>query len=428
MVQPISGAATASAVRSRLKTRRNEPCPCGSGRKYKKCCLSADERLARQPVPFADLDRPSAAGGDRVQSGSVLRLDELWHELEATSAPAPDQVDELLDRLLALPGESTNWHRVFAMLAVRETVDLAGAFRRIVDAAMRSKSPRLNLLYGAAAAAFAQRHQRDMLVEIATGFQALGTHYDADVLWQVMEYLLAEGLEAETLALAEHFLPIVRNDDDLMAWSVSQQCELIFELRVGRCLQQPPAPSRSIDDVAADLLCDLEEDVDLQVAHNAAAATAVPAANPPSERAAFTLPALSADADRVDVLPAVLRLHRVLIHVAREAWEHDQRAPGAVWWGLMRLCDALDHAADRTESSPPPMNLLDSLSSADMESWVARATSDFIGVNVPRARLLLDALEALLHTADRHGLLSRGQAEPCSRELQRLRSVLEQPL
>jgi len=427
MVQPISGAATASAVRSRLKTRRNEPCPCGSGRKYKKCCLSADERLARQPVPFDDLDHPSAASGDRVQSGSVLRLDELWHELEATSSPSPDQVDGLLDRLLALPGESTNWHRVFALLAVRETVDLAGAFRRIVDAATRSKSSPLNPLYGAAAAAFAQRHQHDMLAEIATRFQALGTHYDADVLWQVMEYLLAEGLEAETLALAEHFLPIVCNDNDLMPWSVSQQCELIFELRVGRCLQKPPDPARSIESVAADLLCGLEEDVDLQVAHNAAAAATGPPAHPPWECAAFTLPVVSAETDREDVLPEVLRLHRVLIHVAREAWEHEQRAPGAVWWGLMRLCDALDHAADRAESGPPPMNLLDGLSSAELEPWVARASSDFMGVNVPRARLLLDALEALLHTADRHGLLSSGQAAPCSRELQRLQSVLEQP-
>lgn len=25
---------------------RNEPCPCGSGRKYKQCCLAKDETLA----------------------------------------------------------------------------------------------------------------------------------------------------------------------------------------------------------------------------------------------------------------------------------------------------------------------------------------------------------------------------------------------
>src|ERR1700752_2415417 len=27
---------------------RNDPCPCGSGKKYKKCCLTRDQALARQ--------------------------------------------------------------------------------------------------------------------------------------------------------------------------------------------------------------------------------------------------------------------------------------------------------------------------------------------------------------------------------------------
>jgi uncharacterized protein len=31
-----------AAIRPRsLRIRRNEPCPCGSGRKYKRCCASA---------------------------------------------------------------------------------------------------------------------------------------------------------------------------------------------------------------------------------------------------------------------------------------------------------------------------------------------------------------------------------------------------
>jgi len=34
-------------ARTSLKIGRNEPCPCGSGKKYKKCCLSADERQDR---------------------------------------------------------------------------------------------------------------------------------------------------------------------------------------------------------------------------------------------------------------------------------------------------------------------------------------------------------------------------------------------
>lgn len=36
---------------SRMPPRvgRNEPCPCGSGRKFKKCCYSGDAAAAKQP-------------------------------------------------------------------------------------------------------------------------------------------------------------------------------------------------------------------------------------------------------------------------------------------------------------------------------------------------------------------------------------------
>jgi hypothetical protein len=48
------------------------------------------------------------------------------------------------------------------------------------------------------------------------------------------DYLLAEGLEAETLELAEHFLPIVRADGGLMPHVVPELCGLIFVLPATR--------------------------------------------------------------------------------------------------------------------------------------------------------------------------------------------------
>jgi len=36
-----------------MKTGRNDPCPCGSGKKYKKCCMGADGGVAlRQKILF----------------------------------------------------------------------------------------------------------------------------------------------------------------------------------------------------------------------------------------------------------------------------------------------------------------------------------------------------------------------------------------
>lgn len=36
-----TGDYTYTAVRVKPKIGRNEPCPCGSGKKYKKCCIDA---------------------------------------------------------------------------------------------------------------------------------------------------------------------------------------------------------------------------------------------------------------------------------------------------------------------------------------------------------------------------------------------------
>jgi len=40
-------------VRATPKLGRNDPCPCGSGKKYKRCCLAKDEATARDQLPIA---------------------------------------------------------------------------------------------------------------------------------------------------------------------------------------------------------------------------------------------------------------------------------------------------------------------------------------------------------------------------------------
>jgi hypothetical protein len=39
------------------KARRNDPCPCGSGKKFKKCCLPREEAAYQQmPAPEPEKD------------------------------------------------------------------------------------------------------------------------------------------------------------------------------------------------------------------------------------------------------------------------------------------------------------------------------------------------------------------------------------
>jgi len=43
-----------------MKTKRNDPCPCGSGKKYKKCCLLADSISSPEyPMQFFGYDQKS---------------------------------------------------------------------------------------------------------------------------------------------------------------------------------------------------------------------------------------------------------------------------------------------------------------------------------------------------------------------------------
>lgn len=44
-----------------MKQGRNDPCNCGSGEKYKRCCMSKDEAAARSQAPAV---APSPATAD----------------------------------------------------------------------------------------------------------------------------------------------------------------------------------------------------------------------------------------------------------------------------------------------------------------------------------------------------------------------------
>ncbi|HEX5691678.1 MAG TPA: SEC-C metal-binding domain-containing protein, partial [Roseiflexaceae bacterium] len=80
-----------------MKVGRNDPCPCGSGKKYKKCCLAKDEAAARQeyaqrataqreiaaafepPTPFERPAPPDLPPPDPREQARG----ELWEEFEA---------------------------------------------------------------------------------------------------------------------------------------------------------------------------------------------------------------------------------------------------------------------------------------------------------------------------------------------------------
>ena len=102
------------------KVARNDPCPCGSGKKYKRCCLTLHEaagrerqRLLDEPVPFEqlqeeihDLTELANRPADLIRDGRLDDAERIAHEL---CERFPDQLDglEWLARVYDARGDAT---------------------------------------------------------------------------------------------------------------------------------------------------------------------------------------------------------------------------------------------------------------------------------------------------------------------------------
>lgn len=86
------------------KIGRNDPCPCGSGKKFKKCCLPLQQETppAGSPLPkpigstprgiafYDDIDQLSNSVLDLIKDG---KLEEAENVSKQLSIQYPDQVD-----------------------------------------------------------------------------------------------------------------------------------------------------------------------------------------------------------------------------------------------------------------------------------------------------------------------------------------------
>jgi SEC-C motif len=127
------------------KPGRNDPCPCGSGKKYKRCCLDKDvaaelehERLAAAAWrPIIDVDIVNSF--DEFDTDT----DEAEDELTANSNAAVDLVDEgrldeaeqvahhLLERF---PGMHDGWDRLGMVHQARgDNQKAADCYRKAID-------------------------------------------------------------------------------------------------------------------------------------------------------------------------------------------------------------------------------------------------------------------------------------------------------
>lgn len=60
------------------KPGRNDKCPCGSGRKYKQCCLEKDEEAAREARAKAAEEAAAAAAANQDEAAAPAPHNEPW--------------------------------------------------------------------------------------------------------------------------------------------------------------------------------------------------------------------------------------------------------------------------------------------------------------------------------------------------------------
>jgi tetratricopeptide (TPR) repeat protein len=68
------------------KIGRNDRCPCGSGKKYKKCCLAGDEAAARAARAARPAQPPAVPARGALLASYVQEHDELDELTEASNA------------------------------------------------------------------------------------------------------------------------------------------------------------------------------------------------------------------------------------------------------------------------------------------------------------------------------------------------------
>lgn len=66
------------------KTSRNDPCPCGSGQKYKRCCMAKDQAAEYAILATAQVERHAIKAQHRARVKDYV-----------ASIPEPDEPDEL---------------------------------------------------------------------------------------------------------------------------------------------------------------------------------------------------------------------------------------------------------------------------------------------------------------------------------------------
>jgi hypothetical protein len=334
------------------------------------------------------------------------KLDAVWNEFQAIESPTPADADALLETLLELPHEATHWHDVFDVLVEVEHPDLFGIVERMMSAIGSSEGQDLSYVAWGAMGEAIRRGETERLPTIARSLQQLdATECDPDAVSHLEDHLLAYGYVDECLGLKEYVYPALCSSKKVMGWVVPRAASEIFDLRMGKLVASGGLHQRDVETIHAELIDGIAEQIDKQVTARLI-------------RLVLQGPEDRSRLERVlhlsrDKAPAGAQennwIARLALFVEVAASHHGKTAgshPARTLVGLQMIESAAYHRIDTHPGKEPKSqrNLLSYLDPENIERQVASESRDLVGINVPRARIMLDAHTALALWAERQGL------------------------
>jgi tetratricopeptide (TPR) repeat protein len=129
------------------RTGRNDPCPCGSGNKYKRCCLAKDEEVERTALaaatapPSRQLSSVAAEIADRLAAAAAAddAADQLWNlsnaAVDLVNEGKLDQAEQAAhDLLKRFPDVHDGWDRLGMVHEARgDHRQAADCYRKVID-------------------------------------------------------------------------------------------------------------------------------------------------------------------------------------------------------------------------------------------------------------------------------------------------------
>jgi len=237
---------------------RNDPCHCGSGKKYKKCCLAKDEEAKRAREEEAIRAKqaalhPQFAGNEpkpKVPPPSppdpqLAAWDERWEEFEA--ADYEGQI-ALFNQTLDEPG-MMDGEMAFEMLSHLYDETVKRDERDRFDALVARLRERLPEVYAQESSYFLLDLSINALVagrdeEVASLARELAEKAgkDIDLFNNLVDALAYHGRLSVLVEVMRLAWPKVRRSRDIISWGVSEFAERPADFEIFDYVEHHPAP------------------------------------------------------------------------------------------------------------------------------------------------------------------------------------------